>query len=643
MKKYFIAFISMMILAFGPMMSAKEAGQDKITRIEPPCWWTGMKTSLQLMIQGPSISEYSVEFKSKDLKVISVHKADNPNFLFVDVEVSPDAKGGYYDILFSKGREKFTHRYHIGHKSTEPRESFSTKDVIYLIVPDRFANGDPSNDSTEATTEKANRENPGSRHGGDIRGIINHMDYISDLGATAIWMTPLLEDNARRGSYHGYACTDYYNIDSRFGNNDEYREMVQVAHAKGVKVIMDIVTNHCGSEHWWMKDMPFNDWIHINEPYVNSNHMYSLALDPNASTADRKLMEEGWFSRGMPDMNLDNPFMLKYFQQWAVWWIEFSGLDGFRVDTYFYNEKYPMSQWCKAVTDEYPGFNIVGENWNANPDMVAYWQKDNPNPDGFNSNLPCLMDFPLRDAVNNALSLPLPSELAEPAEPQSQRGQRRGPDMTSVYNVLARDFQYHDLANMMIFWSNHDTPRIGDIFGQNYDKMKISFAMLATMRGIPQMFYGDELMFAIGKKGRDDSRLRMDFPGGWEGDQMDLFTEEGRKAASSVEGWTGAAELHDYVRTLLNWRKGKSVIHNGKTMHFIPIDNTYAYFRYDDNDVVFVFVNNSEKAASVNWSRYAEINSGLGEGRNVLTGERTTLTDDTMVPANSALIVEYSR
>lgn len=637
MKRILLAVIAV-AAALALQAKPKQATVEQVTRVEPPCWWTGMNTELQLMVQGPQISDYEVVFE-KGPKVTKIHKADNPNFIFVDVEVPADLKAGEYDLVFKKGKQSFRYTYTIGVKASGERESFSTKDVIYLIVPDRFANGDPSNDSTEDTKEKAERSAPFGRHGGDIQGIIDHMGYISDLGATAIWMTPLLEDDARRGSYHGYACSDYYNIDSRFGDNALYKDMVDVAHEHGVKVIMDIVTNHCGTEHWWMKEMPFDDWVHKNDPFVTSNHMYSLAFDPNASAADRKIMEEGWFSRGMPDMNLDNPYLLKYFQQWAIWWIEYSGLDGFRVDTYFYNEKVPMSQWCKAVTDEYPWFNIVGENWNSNPDMVAYWQKDNPNQDGFNSNLPSVMDFPLRDAVSAALAQPLASETNK----EEREAHRRPADMSSVYNIIARDFQYTDLSNMMIFWSNHDMARIGDVFGQDYSKMKIAFAMLATMRGIPQMFYGDELMFAINTARRDDGRLRMDFPGGWENDAVDLFAEEGRRAAAADSAWAGAADLHDYVKTLLNWRKGKEVIHSGKTMHFIPQDNTYAYFRYNDTDLVFVFVNNSDKDFNLTWSRFAEINAGLTTGRDVLTGQNVALSDDTVVPANTALVVEYKR
>jgi len=641
MRKYLVTIIASALIMLSLNAKVRPANDGQVTRVEPPCWWTGMNTGLQLMVQGPGISGYDVRFE-KGLVITEVHKADNPDFLFLDVAIPDSVKEGVYDLVFTKGRDKFSYAYYIGKKADGPRESFTSRDVIYLIVPDRFANGDPSNDSSCNTAEEARRDAPMGRHGGDIRGIMDHMDYIADLGATAIWMTPLLEDNARRGSYHGYACSDYYNIDPRFGDNALYREMVDMAHEHGLKVIMDIVTNHCGTEHWWMKDMPFKDWVHMNEPYFNSNHMYSLALDPNASEADRKLMEEGWFSRGMPDMNLDNPYLLKYFQQWAIWWIEYSGLDGFRVDTYCYNEKSPMSYWCKAVTDEYPWFNIVGENWNSNPDMVAYWQKDNPNPDGFNSNLPSIMDFPLRDAVNAALALPLPSEVAVPEQQSGRRGSKE-PDMMSVYNVLARDFQYHDIGNLLLFWSNHDTARIGDVFGHDLSKMKLAFAMLATMRGIPQMFYGDELMFSINTSRRDDGRLRMDFPGGWDGDEVNLFTEEGRKAAAADSGWADAADLHDYVKTLLNWRKDKKVIHSGKTMHFIPRNNTYAYFRYDDSDLVFVYVNNSDEDAKVTWSRFEEIAGNLKEGRNVLTGETVTVNDDTIVPANTALVVEYAR
>jgi glycosidase len=383
-----------------------------------------------------------------------------------------------------------------------------------------------------------------------------------------------------------------------------------------------------------MKDLPFKDWVHMNDPYVNSNHNMGLALDPNASKADLAIMEEGWFVRSMPDMNLDNPYMLKYFQQWAVWWIEFSGLDGFRVDTWFYNEKVPMSQWAKAVTDEYPYFNIVGENWSTNPDYVAYWQSGNPNKDGFDSHLPSIMDFPLQDAISQTLQAPI-------GKAEGPRG-RRGSDISAVYNALSHDFLYHDLSHMMIFLSNHDIARVGDTFGHDPRRMKIAYTLLATLRGIPQLFYGDEMMFVTGNPRRDDGRLRMDFPGGWKGDKVNLFTEKGRaQAAKADTTYAHAKELHDYARTLFNWRKGSSVIHSGKTLHFIPENNTYGYFRYNDEQVVFVFINNSDKDCTVPWTRFKEISASLKEGRDVITGQRVQIDDSTLVPAYSTLIIEY--
>ena len=645
MKKILITLAAVALAAcsgpaFDPATVA-DATAEQVTRVEPLSWWTGMKMPLQLLVQGENISEYEVAIEGgKGVAVEKINKADSPNFLFVDVKIAANAQPGTYYIVISKDGQSFKYPYEIAarEEGSAERKSFTTADMIYLIMPDRFANGDTSNDSTEDTADKYARHELFGRHGGDLQGIIDHLDYISGLGATAIWCTPLLEDNQPAHSYHGYACTDYYHIDSRFGTNDLFKEYVQKAHEKDLKIIMDIVPNHAGSAHWWMQDTPFKDWYHVFDTYTGSNIAFSTNMDPNASKKDLYIQESGWFDRSMVDMNLDNPYVLNYFKQWAIWWIEWSGLDGFRVDTYFYNEKVPMSYWCKAVTDEYPWFNIVGENWNANPDMVAYWQKDNPNPDGFNSNLPSIMDFPLRDAVNDALYLPLESDGEE-----GRRGRRPRGDIGAVYSIVARDFQYLDLSNMLLFFSNHDTPRLGDIFGQSYDKMKLSFVMLATMRGIPQMFYGDEMMFCIDNQNRDDGRLRMDFPGGWEGDAMDLFTQPGRDAAASDPEWAGAADLHAYVKTLLNWRKGKEVIHSGKTMHFIPQDNTYAYFRYNDTDLVFVFINNSDKEVKLTWSRFAEINSGLAEGRDVLTGDAVTLSDDTVVHANTALVVEYKR
>ena len=620
--------------AFDPDTVA-DAG-SRVERVEPLSWWTGMKTPLQLLVRGENISSCDVRMEGgKGVSVSAVHKADSPNYLFVDVEISQNAAPGTYWIVFDNGSEIFKYPYEIAARceGSAERKSFTTGDMIYLIMPDRFANGDPTNDATEDTAEKPARDEFFGRHGGDIQGIMDHLGYIADLGATAIWNTPLLLDNEPEGSYHGYACADYYHIDPRFGSNELYRDFVGKAHENGLKVIMDIVTNHCGTAHWWMDDLPFKDWIHVFPEYTGTNVCFSTNMDPNASKYDLNLQESGWFVPSMPDMNLDNPFVLHYFVQWAVWWIEYSGLDGFRVDTYPYNEKIPMSEWCASVLNEYPNFNIVGECWTSSIPQLAYWQGGNANKDGFDSHLPSIMDFPLQEAIWKAL-------------PTDSHGWGEG--MTRVYDCLSHDFVYHDLSRMMIFPGNHDTDRIGDVLKHNADRHKIVMTMMATMRGIPQIFYGDEMMFVSKDKSQGHGGLRVDFPGGWQGDKVDLFTPEGRaSAAVNTDGKPVAeglmAELHDYTQKLFQWRKGKKVIHDGKTMHFLSRDNTYAYFRYDDTDAVFVFINNSRGKKNVPWSHYAEIAEGLHDGRNVLTGEAAEVNDSTVVGPRQALVVEYKR
>ena len=656
MKK--ILFVCMTLAAligcrghFDPSQVA-DATPEQVERVEPLSWWTGMKTPLQLMVQGAGISDYQVSVEGgSGVTARKVHKADSPDFVFVDVTISANATPGTYFLVFKKDGETFKYPYLLRERraGSSARTSFTTADLIYLIMPDRFADGDPTNEegySTLAPTyddgsavpwqipalpDTADRDRPMYRHGGDLQGMIDHLDYLADLGVTAVWSTPLLLDNQGYESYHGYACGDYYHIDPRFGDNALYRDFVARAHEKDIKVIMDIVTNHCGTAHWWMEEAPFKDWYHTSEPYMQMNALFSVYMDPHASVKDRERQESGWFVPSMPDMNLDNPFVLKYFQQWAVWWVEYADLDGLRVDTYPYNEPVPMAQWCRAVLDEYPSLNIVGECWDMNIPQVAYWQKDNPNVNGFNSNLPSIMDFPLQRAMVSALC-------------EDSVGWDEG--MTRIYSVLAQDFAYKDLSNVLIFFANHDHARTGDILRKDPARMKLALTLLATLRGIPQLYYGDEMMFLERPGFHNDGSKRIDFPGGWEGDAVDLFTAEGR-AADPV-----AADLHDYACRLFNWRKGASVIHHGKTLHFLSrwnegnrniTDNTYAFFRYDDTDAVFVYINNTSEDRALDWSHYNEFVSGPVDGTDVLTGEAVTLADGLIVAPKSALIVSFQR
>ena len=635
-----------------------DATREEVTRVEPLSWWTGMKTPLQLMVQGKDIGRKKITITGgKGVSVKHLHKAANPDFLFVDVEVDADAKPGTYYLFVSDGKQMVKYPYLIREreKGSADRKSFTTEDLIYLIMPDRFASARSENDGkwdgeayddgsalpwdVPETPDVVDRDDPVARHGGDIQGIIDHLDYVADLGATALWSTPLLLDNQPQESYHGYACSDYYHIDPRFGDNALYKTMVDKAHEKGLKVIMDVVTNHCGTAHWWMENPPFPDWYHVNDPYMQMNALFSVYMDPHASLKDRERQESGWFVPSMPDMNLDNPYVLRYFQQWAVWWIEYAGLDGLRVDTYPYNEPEAMAQWCKAVRKEYPDINIVGECWDMNIPQVAYWQSGNPNRNGFDSHLPTIMDFPLQQALLRALT---------------EDEVRWDEGMTRVYSVLAQDFAYHDLDKMMIFFANHDHDRTGDVLRHDPARMKLALALLATLRGIPQLYYGDEMMFCERPGLHHDGSKRIDFPGGWPGDPVNLFTEEGRASAgyTADADYTAAAGLHDYARALFRWRRGCSAIHHGKTLHFLSrhnegavnyTDNTYAYFRYDEKTAVFVYINNTDEERLLDWSHYDEFVSGPVKGRDVVSGERVKLCDGLVVEPRSALIVEFKR
>ena len=601
--------------------SVADADHQQVTRVEPLSWWTGMKTDLQLLIQGEAISGYEVSIKGgKGVSVKEIHKADSPNYLFVDVRIDASAKPGTYYIVFTKGEESFKYPYEIAarREGSAERLSFTTKDLIYLIMPDRFVDGDESLDAVPRNMESVDKEAFFGRHGGDIAGIRSQLDYMADLGVTAIWNTPLLEDNEPAASYHGYACSDYYHIDRRFGTNEDYRSLVADCHGKGIKMIMDIVTNHCGAAHWWMADLPFKDWIHVWPEYTHSNCAFSAQNDPYCSDLDKANMEGGWFDTSMPDMNLDNPYVLQYFKQWAVWWIEYADLDGLRVDTYPYNEKYPMSEWCKSVRAEYPNINIVGEVWTCNVPQLAYWQDGNPNRDGFNSNLPCIMDFPLQAAICQGM----PRDTVHWDE-----------GMVKIYDAVANDLYYHDMSNMMIFPGNHDTDRIADVLNRSVPRQKIVMALMATLRGIPQLFYADELMGVSRDRSQGHGGLRIDFPLDWQKDPV-------------------AVEVHDYTKALFNWRKTATAVHNGQTIHFLRRDNTYAYFRYNEDEVVFVFVNNSRRNEIIPWSDYAEFTvegaarrgagaPALFSGQNVVTGETVDFSSPVKVGPRSALVVDF--
>ena len=583
-----------------------------------------MQTPLTLMFHGQDLQDAQVSVQQivrgkamrgacLGLIPTAQHNAESPNYLFVDMAVN---QPGTYRITLKKGNKKATYDYVIAERreGSRERQSFTAEDVVYLIMSDRFVDGDPSNNSTANTREKADKNNVNGRWGGDIQGIINSFDHIAKLGCTAIWPTPMLGDDEAAWSYHGYACSDYYHIDPRYGDNAQYALMVQKAHEKGLKILMDMVPNHCGAAHWWIKDLPYQNWINQFPTFTNTNNVFTANYDINASEYDRLLSNRGWFDSPMPDMNLENPDLLKYFQQWAIWWVEFADLDGLRVDTYPYIEKIPGSQWLKAIREEYPNINIVGECWTRPAPAVAYWQSGAKNFDGFDSNLPTVMDFPVEEAIRQALE---------------NDGRGWGNGLTRVYDAMTMDYMYADVNKLLTFLGNHDMARITDVVkDKDLRRVKLGYVLLATMRGIPQLLYGDE--YAMTSANTEDvnnhSYLRAPLP---QGDEVTPVMQD----------------MFDFQSALFQWRKKEPVLHWGKSMHFLSRDNTYAFFRYNDNEAVFVFANASEEPRVIPTAHYAEI---LGRynavGINPLTGEKVDLNrEDITIPAVSTLIVKLTR
>ncbi|HEX8563637.1 MAG TPA: glycoside hydrolase family 13 protein [Flavobacterium sp.] len=594
----------------------------QIQKTEPPFWYANMHNhELQVMFYGKNIAQFKPTV-SGGIVISNVTRTENPNYLFVTIDTKNVLAGEYTFSFLSGKKTAFTKQYSI--KSRKPgsvnRTGFDASDMIYLIMPDRFANGDPNNDSTTDTSEKADRSNPGSRHGGDIAGIINNLDYIKSLGATALWSTPLNEDNDTRGSYHGYGQSDVYKIDSRYGTNEDYVKLSSELHKRDMKLIMDYVTNHWGAEHWMLKDLPAYDFLHQFPGYKQTNYHMTTQFDPNASELDAKICMDGWFVRSMPDLNQSNPLMLKYLIQNAIWWIEYADLDGFRVDTYSYCDKDGIAKWTKAITDEYPKFNIVGEVWMHDQAQMAYWQKDSKVGaiQSYNSYLPSVMDFTLHDAIESVFN-------------ESTAEWDKG--MIKVYDNFTNDFLYPNIDNILVFAENHDTQR----FNQRYPDLKnyrLAMTLIATVRGIPQLYYGSEIGMR-GDKAKGDADIRHDFPGGWNGDQDNAFTTSGRTAEQQ--------QYHDFTSKLFNWRKTNPAVHFGKMKHYLPENNVYVYFRTQDRNSVMVVINNANEQQSIQTGRFQESIGTHTTALEIISGRTIDLTSQITIEGKSALILELEK
>mgnify|MGYP002397295606 CR=1 FL=1 len=598
---------------------------SQVDRIEPPFWWADMNHSeLELMVYGKNISQYNVSF-SDGVKIIASKKTENPNYLFVTIDTR-NMKPGTFQLYFSKnGKISFSRPYELKQRreNSALRKGFDSSDIIYLLMPDRFANGNPSIDSTPDTVEKADRLLPSGRHGGDIQGIIDHLDYLVELGVTAIWSTPLLEDNEPVFSYHTYAQSDYYKIDPRFGANDDYKRLSTEMHKRDMKLVMDYVTNHWGSKHWMILDLPSKDWIHYWENgekgFQRSNYRMTTQFDTNASVVDAKACMDGWFDTTMPDVNQSNPLVVNYMVQNAIWWIEYADLDGLRVDTYSYNDKEGIAQWTKAIMDEYPNFNIVGEVWMHDQAQMAYWQKDSKigAMQGYNSHLPSVMDFTLHDAIMLMFN-------------ENDQGWDKG--MLRAYDNFANDFLYPDINNILVFAGNHDTMRINELYQDDLNKYKMALALIATVRGIPQVYYGDEIGMMGDKDKKGDGDIRQDFPGGWPDDQRSAFTSEGRTERENA--------YFEFTKKLFNWRKQKHVIHTGKTTHFVPYDNVYVYFRHNTSEKVMVVINNSPETQTFGTERFQEVLDGSKVGIDIISGTDVPLTGTITIAGKTPMIIE---
>lgn len=590
-----------------------------IRHLEPASWWVGMQHHrVELMVHGEDIALLAPQLSHPGVSLLGVKKVANPNYLFVTIDIAEGAQPGTFDIKFIQGeRVAAIHPFSLA--AREPgsamRRGFNASDAIYLLTPDRFANADPGNDTVAGMIEAGNRASPNGRHGGDIAGISRHLGYIAGMGFTQLWPTPLLENNQPRFSYHGYAITDLYRIDPRFGSNRDYRALSRQARAQGVGLIMDVVLNHIGSGHWWMDDLPMPDWINHAGKFAPTNHRRTSVQDPHAAPRDHADFVEGWFSPGMPDLNQRNPHLATYLIQNSLWWIEYAGLSGIREDTFGYADADFLGEWARAVLKEYPNFSMVGEEWSASPATVAHWQRGKINPDGHVPAMPSMMDFPVHIALRDALKEPETSDTG----------------WVKLYEMLANDYLYPDPANLVVFAENHDTTRmLADLEG-DVDSLKMAMAYLATTRGIPQFFYGSEILME-GPRERDDGLIRADMPGGWTGDAQNAFTGQGLTPAQR--------DMQDYLRHLLKWRKDAAVVQFGKLQHFAPHDGVYVYFRYDGKESVMVALNRNDAPTPLSLDRFGDFLHGKNVGQNVMTGSQVELGQALTLPAKSATILQ---
>lgn len=619
MKKLIISLSLLASLA----ATAAKPSSPQINSVEPPYWWTGMANdTLQIMLSGPRIGLTETSMKPYEgVSLIESVRLDSPNYLLLYLTVSDTAKPGVLDFTFSDGKKKAALRYELKERSKAVKaQGFDASDVLYLIMPDRFARAGATTDAEASRgleyAVEVDRADLNARHGGNIAGMEQHLGYIDSLGVTAIWVNPVLENDMPGGSYHGYATTDYYRIDPRFGTNGQWHDFVGKAHDRGIKVVMDMIFNHSGSNHRWMKDMPSRDWYNFPDSAVTTNFRLSTLHDPYVSDYDKKRTVDGWFVTAMPDLNQRNPHLRRYLSQNSIWWIEDSGIDGIRMDTYPYADERAMASWIDDVMAEYPGFNIVGECWYGNEGGEAYWQrgsKVNPNGD---PRLPTVMDFVLSIKARDAF--------------KGQTDRLEG--LNTIYDHLALDYLFPDPTHILTFLDNHDTDRFLLEEPDDLGWWKQAITFLLTSRGIPQIYYGTELLMNGTRAAGGDGNVRRDMPGGFPGDKTDAFTAAGRTDKQN--------EAFDFIQKLLQWRRGNEPIARGSLKHFMPENGLYVYQRRSGDKEVTVILNGNDSPVTTTMERTLEILPYGSQRRDMLTGETITISPEMTFSPRQILILE---
>lgn len=594
-----------------------------VSKIDPPFWYVGMNNpQLQLLVYGNGIGDATVSVDYPGVYLSSTVRVESNNYLLVYLNLDKNVRPGNMKITFAQGKKKAIKEYELRASDKKPcqRMGFDASDALYLLMPDRFANGNPDNDNIAGMAPyKVDRNDPNARHGGDLAGIEQNLDYFTDLGVTALWFTPVLENSMTGGSYHGYATTDYYKVDARFGTNEEYKALIAKSHQRGIKIVMDMIFNHCGVEHPWIKDMPSRDWF--NNPdhetnFVQTSFRLPPMVDPYASEYDFWKMNDGWFVTSMPDLNQKNPHVYRYLVQNSFWWIEYSDIDGIRMDTYPYADYDAMSNWMKELNDQYPNYNVVGETWVTEPAYTAWWQKDSKLSAPLNSHLKSVMDFSFYEKANMA---------------KNEDTDGFGSGLNRIYNSFVYDLLYPNPELVLTFYENHDTDRfLGD--GQDLAKLKQVVTMLLTTRRIPQLYYGTEVMMN-GVKHKSDGYVRKDFPGGWKEDTQNAFTAQGRTALQN--------ESFNFYRTLLHWRKGNEVISKGCMTQFMPQHGVYVYARRHEGKTVLVMLNGTDKEVTLPLHYYKEILKDKKQGRDVITNRNITFGDELEMAARQSLVIEF--